>query len=280
MPPPAVPPAIPPSDSVPIGQRDVPGGSGSAPAAKQAAESTTGASAGAVTQGVAAAPAAAATDVATVAGAAGATGAAAATAGTNTAALVAGGTLAATGAVAAAAAATPRAVSATPASAAQSGLAIGAPPAAVPSNAAPAAGGAPGGGSALSLDGPRQAKVGEEFPVTVRLSTDQSITRLRAQLRFDSSALQILSADTGDMVPAAAGSPKVQTHGGGAQLDVSTTADEPVQGTGSLMVVNFRAMQPRPASDISAMLSVLGASGATVGNSSAAPLKVAILAAQ
>ena len=207
-----------------------------------------------------------------MAGAAGATGAAAA-ASTNTAAVVAGGTIAATGAVAATAAATPSA-----ASAAQSGLPIGAPPAAVPSNAAPAAGGAPGSGSALSLDGPRQAKVGEEFPVTVRLSTDQSITRLRAQLRFDSSALQLLSADTGDMVPAAAGSPKVQTHGGGAQLDVNTTADEPVQGTGSLMVVNFRAMQPRPASDISAMLNVLGASGAAVGNSSAAPLKMAIVA--
>jgi general secretion pathway protein D len=150
----------------------------------------------------------------------------------------------------------------------------------VPSNT-PVAGGAPGGGSsALSLDGPREAKVGEEFPVTVRLSTDQSITRLRAQLRFDSSALQILSADTGDMVPAAAGNPKVQTRGGGAQLDVSTTTDEPVQGTGSLMVVNFRAVQPRPASDISAMLNVLGASGAAVGNSNAAPLKVAITAAQ
>ena len=201
--------------------------------------------------------------------------AATATGAAATGALAAGGALAATGAVAATAAATPSA-----ASAAQSGLPISSPPAAVPSNAAPAAAGAAGGSSALSLDGPREAKVGEEFPVTVRLSTDQSITRLRAQLRFDSSALQVLSADTGDMVPAAAGSPKVQTRGGGAQLDVSTTADEPVQGSGSLMVVNFRAMQPRPASDISAMLNVLGASGAAVGNSSAAPLKVAILAAQ
>jgi hypothetical protein len=150
----------------------------------------------------------------------------------------------------------------------------------VPSNAAPGAGGAPGGNSALSLDGPSEARVGEEFPVTVRLATDQSITRLRAQLRFDSSALQLVSANTGDMVPAAAGNPKVETRGGGAQLDISTTADEPVQGAGSLMVVNFRAVQPRPASNISAMLNVLGASGAAVGNSSAAPLKVAITAAQ
>jgi general secretion pathway protein D len=150
----------------------------------------------------------------------------------------------------------------------------------VPSNAAPAAGGAPGGSSALSLDGPREAKVGEEFPVTMRLATDQSITRLRAQLRYDSSALQLVSASPGDMVPAAAGNPKVETRGGGAQLDVTTTADEPVQGRGSLMVLNFRAVQPRPASDISAMLNVLGASGAAVGNSTAPPLKMAITAAQ
>jgi len=230
----------------------VPGGSGSAPAAKQAEEST---------RAVAASNAA--PEVTTAAGAASATGAAAATAGTNTAAVVAGGAIAATGAVAA-----------TASSAAPAAVPISTPPVAVPSNNAAAG----GGSSALSLDGPREAKVGEEFPVTVRLSTDQSITRLRAQLRFDASALQILSADTGDMVPAAAGSPKVQTRGGGAQLDVSTTADEPVQGSGSLMVVNFRAMQPRPASDISAMLNVLGASGAAVGNSSAAPLKMAIVA--
>jgi general secretion pathway protein D len=268
MPPPAVPPAIPPSDSVPIGQRDAPGGSGSAPAARQAEETravTASSAAPPITAPPEIVPAGASVGAAApaAAGAAGATGAAAATAGTNTAAVVAGGAIAATGAVAA-----------TASSAAPAAVPITTPPVAVPSNNSAAG----GGSSALSLDGPRQAKVGEEFPVTVRLSTDQSITRLRAQLRFDASALQVLSADTGDMVPAAAGNPKVQTRGGGAQLDVTTTADEPVQGSGSLMVVNFRAMQARPASDISAMLNVLGASGAAVGNSSAAPLKMAIVA--
>src|SRR5256885_372100 len=89
--------------------------------------------------------------------------------------------------------------------------------------------------SALTLEGPSDAKVGEEFQVTVRLATDQSITHLRSQLRFDSSALQLISASPGDMVPAAAGSPKVDTRGSGAQLDVTTTSDEPVQGSGSLI---------------------------------------------
>jgi hypothetical protein len=113
----------------------------------------------------------------------------------------------------------------------------------------------------------------------VHLATDQSITHLRTQLRFDATALQLLSADTGDLVPAAAGSPKVETHGGNAQLDFTTTSDEPVQGSGSLMVLQFKALQPRAASGIMAMLNVLGGAGAAVGNSTAPPLQVAIAAA-
>lgn len=165
------------------------------------------------------------------------------------------------------------------ASAAEGKLPISAPPANVASNAPPAPGAASGGTSALTLDGPTEASVGEEFRVTVHLATDQSITHLRTQLRFDASALQLLSADTGNLVPAAAGSPKVEIHGGGAQLDFITTADEPVQGSGSIMVLQFKALQPRAASNIMAMLNVLGGAGAAVGNSSAPPLQVAIAAA-
>src|SRR5437879_5189970 len=167
---------------------------------------------------------------------------------------------------------------------AQRGLPIASVPATVPSNAAPPAEAAAGSAaaearSALTMDGPSEVKVGEEFQVTVRLATDQSITHLRSQLRFDSSALQLVSASPGDMVPAAAGSPKVDTHGSGAQLDVTTTSDEPVQGSGSLMVLQFKALTARPATNIIAMMNVLGGAGAAVGNSSAPPLKIAIQAA-
>jgi general secretion pathway protein D len=169
------------------------------------------------------------------------------------------------------------------AAAASPGLPITAVPANVASNAAPASepatagAAAPAAGrSALTLEGPAAAKVGEEFRVTVHLATDQSITRMRSQLRYDSAALQLVSADPGDMVPAAAGSPKVDTRGSGAQLEVNTTADEPVQGNGSLMVLQFKALAARPTTNILAMLSVLGGAGAAVGNSSAPPLKIAI----
>jgi general secretion pathway protein D len=140
--------------------------------------------------------------------------------------------------------------------------------------AAPASTSAP---SALTLEGPTAAKVGEDFQVTVHLETDQSIMRLRSQLRYDSSALQLLSATPGDLVPAAAGNPKVDTRGGsGAQLEIVTTPDEPVQGRGSLMVLTFKALAVRPATSLMAMLNVLGGAGAAVGNSQAPPLRIAI----
>jgi len=170
------------------------------------------------------------------------------------------------------------------AAAASPGLPSTSVPATVASNDPPAAGAGAGAASsaarsALTLEGPSEAKVGEEFQVTVRLATDQSITRLRSQLRYDSGALQLLSASPGDLVPAAAGSPKVDTRGSGAQLEVTTTSDEPVQGNGSLMVLQFKALAARPATNIMAMMNVLGGAGAAVGNSSAAPLKIAIQAA-
>jgi len=170
------------------------------------------------------------------------------------------------------------------AAAASPGLASSSVPATVASNDPPAAAAAAGGAaaaarSALTLEGPSETKVGEEFQVTVRLATDQSITHLRSQLRFDSTALQLVSASPGDMVPAAAGSPKVDTRGSGAQLDVTTTSDEPVQGSGSLMVLQFKALAARSATNIMAMMNVLGGAGAAVGNSSAPPLKISIQAA-
>lgn len=129
----------------------------------------------------------------------------------------------------------------------------------------------------LSVTGPAGVKVGEEFDVQVQLSTQDPITHLRSQLRFDSSALQLLNAAVGDVVPAGAGSPTVNTRSGvGAQLDVVTPSEDPVLGSGTLMTLRFKAVAPRPASSIAAMLNVVGGTGAAVGSSSAEPLKIAI----
>jgi general secretion pathway protein D len=169
------------------------------------------------------------------------------------------------------------------------GLPVTAPPApivaAVPTGTAAAAqqtqagAAASGAGvpSALTVEGPAEAKVGEEFDVHVQLSSQEPITHLHSQLRFDSSALQIVNASTGGVVPAGAGGPTVNTRGGiGAQLDVKTPDEDPVQGTGTLMTVRFKAVAPRQSSSVAAVLNVLGGTGAAVGSSSAQPLTIVI----
>jgi hypothetical protein len=154
------------------------------------------------------------------------------------------------------------------------GVAVGA------GSAAGAAGGAGAADSsvrpAATIEGPTEAKVGQEFEVTIHLSTQQAITRLRSQVRFDPTALQLIGSTAGALVPATAGSPTVEARAGGAQLEVISTPEDPVQGDGGLMVLRFKALGPRPATTIGAMLSVIGASGAAVGNSQAPPLNIAI----
>jgi general secretion pathway protein D len=127
----------------------------------------------------------------------------------------------------------------------------------------------------VTVDGPGEIAVGQEFDVTVRLASDIGISRLRGQVRFDSSALQLMSATAGDLVPASAGSPNVDAKNGGAQLDVVAT-DEPVQGEGSLMLLRFKALTARAASPISAQVSAVGPSGAAMANAASQPLSIAI----
>jgi len=118
-------------------------------------------------------------------------------------------------------------------------------------------------------------KVGDEFDVALNLSTEQTITRLRAQVRFDSTALQLLDAEAGTAIPGSAGSPKARMRPGGSQLDVVASPDDPVRGGGTLMRLHLKALRPR-STRIDAMLNVLGGAGAAVGSSAAPPLEVAI----
>ncbi len=126
-----------------------------------------------------------------------------------------------------------------------------------------------------TLAGPGDVKVGDEFTVTLQFQTDQNIARLRSQLRFDGAAFQLLSGDAGGLVPGSAGA-KVIGRPGGAQLDVSAPSDAPMSGSGDLMVLRFKALQPRPQTAFAAQITVLGASGAIMASSTPAPLTLAV----
>ena len=168
-----------------------------------------------------------------------------------------------------------------PLSAPPSQIAPGGAPGAAPGSApgSAAAGPAPSAATsqpALTLQGPEDVHVGEDFQVIVRLSTQDSLSHIRSQVRFDPSAIQLISANAGEMVPASAGSPEVNARAGGAQLEVTATPDDPVQGEGGLMILRFKALGPRPSTAIAAMLSVIGGNGAAAANGNAQPLNIVI----
>jgi hypothetical protein len=98
---------------------------------------------------------------------------------------------------------------------------------------------------------------------------------LRGQVRFDSTALQLISASAGDLVPSSAGSPNVDAKNGGAQLDIVTT-DDPIVGEGSLMLLRFKALTARAASPINAQVSAMGPSGNAMASAGSQPLNIAI----
>lgn len=127
----------------------------------------------------------------------------------------------------------------------------------------------------VTIDGPTETTVGQEFDVTVRVASETGISRLRGQVRFDGSAVQLVSASAGDLVPASAGSPNVDAKSGGAQLDV-ISADDPIQGDGSLMILHFKALSARAESAIVAQVSALTPSGGSMANAASQPLNVAI----
>jgi general secretion pathway protein D len=141
--------------------------------------------------------------------------------------------------------------------------------------APPAAPAGPPPRPTVSIDGPAEAAVGQEFDVTLRMTTDTAISRLRGQVRFDSAALQLISATAGDLVPSSAGSPNVDAKSGGVQMDVVSTSD-PVLGEGTLMLLRFKALTVRAASAITAQVSAMGPSGTALASAGSQPLNVAI----
>ena len=125
----------------------------------------------------------------------------------------------------------------------------------------------------VTIEGPETAKVGEEVSVSVRLSSTSALKRIRTQVGFDASALQLVSADPGELASLAPETPKVDTKPGGVQLDLAGGEGAPVSGGGSLLNLRFRVVAPRPAS-VSTQVVLVGEDGVAVGATQATPLKI------
>jgi len=139
---------------------------------------------------------------------------------------------------------------------------------------APAASAAPNAKPTVTLEGPDTAKVGDEISVAVKLSSgEQPLGRVRAQVRFDASALQLVSAEAGDLAPAG-DAPKVNLRPGGVQLELGGST--PVSGSGSVVDMRFRVVAPRPSVSIDTQLVLVGEDGVAVAATAATPLKIAV----
>lgn len=145
----------------------------------------------------------------------------------------------------------------------------GAPPAA-PASPPAAAPGKP----TVTIDGPDAAKVGDEISVAVKLSAVEALGRLRAQVRFDAGALQLVSAEPGNFASSSE-QPKVDLKPGGIQLDVGGTADAPVSGVGDVLDMRFKAVAPRQ-SAITTQVILIGADGTAIAATPATPLKITV----
>jgi len=149
------------------------------------------------------------------------------------------------------------------------------PPDGAPDATAVPQGGAEDGRPKVTIEGPEAAKVGDEISVSVKLASTSALRRIRTQVGFDASALQLVSAEPGDLALSGE-APKVETKSGGVQLEVAGTEVTPVSGGGALINLRFRVVAARPAIAIATQVVLVGEDGVAVAATQATPLKIAV----
>jgi len=127
----------------------------------------------------------------------------------------------------------------------------------------------------VTIEGPETAKVGDEISVSVKLASTSPLGRIRTQVGFDASALQLVSAEPGDLAPSG-DTPKVETKPGGVQLELAGSEGAPVSGGGTLINLRFRVVAARPAIAIATQVVLVGEDGVAVAATQATPLKIAV----
>ena len=146
---------------------------------------------------------------------------------------------------------------------------------AVAADAAAVAQGAADTRAKVTIEGPDTAKVGDEVSVSVKLASTSALGRIRTQVRFDAAALQLVSAEPGDLAPSGE-APKVETKPGGVQLELAGSGGALVSGGGSLINLRFRVVAARPAIAIATQVVLIGEDGVAVAATQATPLKIAV----
>jgi hypothetical protein len=87
--------------------------------------------------------------------------------------------------------------------------------------------------------------------VDLRLDSETPLASLRAQLRYDSASLELLSADLGELLPSTVPLPTIEQRAARVQLNVDDLGGSTVSGKGGLLRLRFRALSPRPSTMVS-----------------------------
>jgi len=146
---------------------------------------------------------------------------------------------------------------------------------AAPAEAAPGAQGAADARPKVTIEGPETAKVGDEISVSVKLASTSALGRIRTQVGFDAAALQLVSAEPGDLAPSGE-SPKLDTRPGGVQLELAGSEGAPVSGGGTLVNLRFRVVLARPAVAVTTQVVLIGEDGVAAAATQATPLQIAV----
>jgi general secretion pathway protein D len=139
-----------------------------------------------------------------------------------------------------------------------------------------AADGSPAPQLTAVVEGPADAKVGDEFTVTLKVSSDQDVARIRGQLRFDVAGFQLVSGDPGGYV-ASMSDAKVASFAGGAQIDATAAEGQAFSGGGDLMVLHFKAQQARPQAAFAGQITAMNPSGAVAASTASTPLMMSVV---
>ena len=134
---------------------------------------------------------------------------------------------------------------------------------------------APNGPPKVTIEGPDTAKPGDEIKVAVRLAAGTAPGKLRAQVRFDAAALQLLSAEPGS-IAASGDAPKLDIRPGGVQLELSGSSGAPLGTNGSIVDLRFRAVTTRSATVVSTQVVMLGEDNVAMAATPGTSLKIAI----
>ncbi len=134
----------------------------------------------------------------------------------------------------------------------------------------PAQGGAAPSRARLILNGPGQARVGEDFVVTLALESEQAVVSVPVAIGFDPTALQVVGVTEGSFLKQRGGQSAFQYHadaGGQVVLTATRTGANGATGSGSLAMLQFKVLPGASGSttSVKVLTSVLmGAGGSAV----------------